>query len=504
MGAAAGVIPLPAGLRVALDQRARRHGHTLVGGTPLRAIRLSPAGLRTLDALAAGREHGEAERVLGRRLVDAGLAHPQPAAADRALQVTIVIPVRDRGAELERCLDAVGPGWDVLVVDDGSRDRAAVAAVCARHGARLTRRDASGGPAAARNTALRQVSTELVAFLDSDCEPPHRWLECLAGHFDDPLVAAVAPRVRPRPTAGRRSVDRYLASRSPLDMGAEPAAVHPGGRVSYVPTAALLVRREALGAGFDERLRYGEDVDLAWRLHDEGRRLRYEPAVVVEHSEPATVRDLLARRFSYGSCAADLAARHPGRLAPVRAGAWPALTVTLALGGRAVPAAIAATYHWHRVRAQLRSAELPPSVVASCAVRGLYETATSLGRYGATMMAPLAIAAAVIPGRRRPRRTAAVLAALALPFVGEWCRRRPDLDPTRFIALAIADEVAYGAGVWYGAMERRTAAPLVPALTLSPGTEPGTRPRTPASRRPALRSWRGPSPARRRRHRLSR
>ena len=46
-------------------------------------------------------------------------------------------------------------------------------------------------------------------------------------------------------------------------------------KVSYVPTAALLVRRAALdsvtpggGAVFDPALRYGEDVDLVWRLHD--------------------------------------------------------------------------------------------------------------------------------------------------------------------------------------------------------------------------------------------
>jgi mycofactocin system glycosyltransferase len=488
MAAAAGVIPLPVGLRVALDPRARRHGRTLVGGTPLRAIRLSPAGLQTVEALAHGEERTEAGRVLGRRLVDAGLAHPRPVGVARAPQVTIVIPVRDRAAELERCLGAVGPGREVLVVDDGSRDHTTLAAICARHRARLTRRDSGAGPAAARNTALPQVSTELVAFLDSDCEPPSGWLDELAGHFADPLVAAVAPRVRPRSSPGRRAVHRYLAARSPLDMGSEPASVLPGGKVSYVPTAALLVRREALGAGFDERLRYGEDVDLAWRLHDAGWRLRYEPGVVVEHAEPATVRAMLARRFNYGSCAAELAARHPGRLTHVRAGAWPALSVTLALAGRAVPAAIAATLHCRRVHAQLRHAELPLSVAATCTLQALYETAGAFGRYGATMMPPLALAAAVVPGRRRRRRSRAVFALLALPFVGELWRRRPNLDPPRFVALALADDVAYGAGVWRGAVKRRTAAPLMPAVTLSRGTGAGIRRRTPASRRPEPRS----------------
>ena len=48
-----------------------------------------------------------------------------------------------------------------------------------------------------------------------------------------------------------------------------------------MPTAALVVRRAVLEDGLDTALRYGEDVDLVWRLHDAGWRVRYDPAVVV-------------------------------------------------------------------------------------------------------------------------------------------------------------------------------------------------------------------------------
>ena len=80
--------------------------------------------------------------------------------------------------------------------------------------------------------------------------------------------------------------------RSPLDMGDRPAEVQPGRRVSYVPSAALLVRRSALPEDpFDPALRYGEDVDLIWRLIDAGWRVRYEPGVVVHHEEDATLHE---------------------------------------------------------------------------------------------------------------------------------------------------------------------------------------------------------------------
>ena len=65
----------------------------------------------------------------------------------------------------------------MVVVDDGSDDPDAVAAVCAGTRARLIRRDRNGGPGAARNEALAVVDTELVAFVDSDCTASPGWLD---------------------------------------------------------------------------------------------------------------------------------------------------------------------------------------------------------------------------------------------------------------------------------------------------------------------------------------
>lgn len=60
----------------------------------------------------------------------------------------------------------------------------------------------------------------------------------------------------------------YEAACSPLDMGVSPGLVGPGRRPGYVPSTAFVARRAALLAlgGFDERLRFGDDVDLIWRL----------------------------------------------------------------------------------------------------------------------------------------------------------------------------------------------------------------------------------------------
>ena len=88
----------------------------------------------------------------------------------------------------------------------------------------------------------------------------------------------------------------------------------------------MIVRRDALPVDpFDPALRYGEDVDLIWRLLDAGWRVRYDPSVVVAHEE----RDPLRRRFRYGTSAAPLTQRHPGKLTHVVVRPWPAATLAL-------------------------------------------------------------------------------------------------------------------------------------------------------------------------------
>src|SRR6202034_3694263 len=174
---------------------------------------------------------------------------------------------------LDRCLAGLRGLPHVIVVDDASADPVAVKRIAAEHGAAAIHRPVNGGPGAARNTGLAAAQTELVAFLDSDCVPAPGWLTGLLPHFADPAVGAVAPRIVPH-QAGTGWLARYEGASSTLDMGARPSVVRPGARVSYVPGAALVVRRSAAGDGFRCDMYVGEDVDFVWRLAAGGRRGR--------------------------------------------------------------------------------------------------------------------------------------------------------------------------------------------------------------------------------------
>ena len=486
-GAAA---PLPAGFRIELDAATRQLSDgSLFGGSPARAMRLTAAGHTALQELRDGPVGSAAAGVLARRLTDAGLAHPvPPAGAGQAAgpeqaagrdqitgRVTVIIPVKDRPQRLAACLAALGEtgpegSCPVIVVDDGSADEAAIAAVTRRHHAELRRRALTGGPAAARNSGLAGISTELVAFIDSDCVPPADWLGDLVAHLADPLVAAVAPRVVAAPAAS--TAGRYERARGSLDLGRRAARVQPGSRVSYVPTAALLVRSAALAraGGFDEDLRYGEDVDLVWRLHEAGWRIRYDPAVEVIHHGPESWPALLTRRFRYGTSAAPLARRHPGNLAPLVLQPWPALTVGALLAGRPAATAAGLTGAWLNLTSVVRRAGLPADGAAAASVTAVRQTWLSIGRYATQFGGPALAVGLTAPGRPagRLRRRAAAASLLLGPPLTAYAERKPGLDPVRFTLAHLADDFCYGAGVWAGCLAARTMTPLLPVISRRP------------------------------------
>jgi len=469
-------VPLPAGFGVAFDPGTQFVGDdVLFGGSPPRLLRLNAAGVRALGDLRAGPVASADSGRLARRLTDTGLAHPRPPALQRPAEVTVVIPVRDRTGGLDRCLSALGGCYPVIVVDDGSADPAAVAGVCRRHGARLVRRPVSGGPGPARNDGLAMAATPLVAFLDSDCAAGPEWISGLAAHFADPMAGAVAPRVRP--VTGSSTAGRYLAARAPIDLGLAEARVAPLTRLSYVPTAALLVRADAIPAGgFDPSLRFGEDVDLIWRMIGAGWRVRYDPRAEVSHTEPGRWRQLLARRLRYGSSAAPLARRHPGQVPPLVLQAWPAAAVAALLAGRPVTALAAYGAGTGQLVRLLREWDVPPRGVLGPMAASVRQTWLNTGRWSAQYVLPAVVAGLIWPGGRSGRTRAVrriALAALVLaPPAAEWLRGRPRLDPARFTLGYLADEAAYGAGVYRGALAERTADPLLPRIAWRPLPRP--------------------------------
>lgn len=457
---------LPIGTVVRLDPRTREvdGGAVLLGGAPPRMLTLSPAGRALLVDGAVNVADRRSAR-LARTLLDAGIAHPVVApGAPGPDAVTVVVPVKDRVDGLARLSATLPADVAVIVVDDGSADPAAIRAA-AGPAATVLRHDRAHGPAAARNTGLATARTPLVAFLDSDVVPEPGWLAPLLEAFADPAVGLAAPRIVALPPI-EGLLGRYEAVRSSLDLGPDPALVVPRSRVAYVPSAALLVRRAAAGPGFDEALHAAEDVEFELRLHAAGWRMRYVPAARVAHDHRTTPAAWAARKAFYGTGAAPLAVRHPGSVPPMVLSPASAAVAGLLLLARpwSLPAAAAvgavAAARLSRRLAVRRPLVTAARLVALGAVGAVAQTADAVNRH----YWPLSLAACLV-SRRARRRVAAV--ALAEGLVDWWRHRGRDArvrpGPAAHLVAHRVDDLAYGAGLWWGAWRHRTTAPLRPA-----------------------------------------
>ncbi len=492
---------LPLGFPVDLAPSTRRVGaRSLLGGQPRRVATLSERAAAELDR-GSGRHvaaaHDPTSGQLCEWLLDTGLGLPgQPLpASESSAALTVVVPVRDRPAALDSLLRGLGSSLPVIVVDDGSRDPEQTRRLGQLRGATVCQHPRNLGPAAARNTGLRSAQTPLVAFVDSDvtCTPGD--LRRLARHFADPRVGLVAPRiVTPRIVAAQNAaasqpdktwLARYEAAASSLDLGATPGLVRAGTSVPYVPSACIIVRVAACRAGFDPTLRVGEDVDLAWRLDDAGWLVRYDPSVRVRHQHRTRWLGWAHQRFRYGTSAARLATRHGPYVAPAVLGIW-SVPVALAMWGPAsalIPVVVAGAVG---VALTLRRQSEPLAGDRSAVIAMALQSTGSVLTQGAALATrhwwPVTLLMCLLSRRVRRRATAiATLSALV-----EYARRRPHLDPVRYLIARRLDDLAYGSGLWAGAVRAGSLRALLPTTPAATAAAPPARSRPPPGpQRPA-------------------
>jgi peptidoglycan/xylan/chitin deacetylase (PgdA/CDA1 family)/glycosyltransferase involved in cell wall biosynthesis len=232
------------------------------------------------------------------------------------VELSILIPSRDRRERLRRCLESLRrqtlePGrFEVIVGIDGSRDGSAemAEALETAFSLRVLRLDREG-KAQALNRCLEQVSGSACLFLDDDLvASPELAAEHLAVHGSGRVLAigrlTQAPPTGSDPYAeasARAWNERY----DRLADGAVDWADCYGANFS-APTGAL---REV--GGFAVGLPAAEDLEAAFRLSQAGCEPRYLPRAEALHDDGKPGERVLADQERFGAVAARFAAERP-------------------------------------------------------------------------------------------------------------------------------------------------------------------------------------------------
>jgi GT2 family glycosyltransferase len=207
------------------------------------------------------------------------------------------------------CLQAISkiryPNFEVIVIDDGSKDNTAT--IAAQYDIRLIRTP-NHGLSHARNVGWQAANGEIVAYIDDDAYPDADWLTFLAQTFRKGDYAGVGgPNI------------------SPPDDGPIAACVanSPGGprhvlltdtEAEHIPGCNMAFLRSALEAvgGFDVQFRVaGDDVDICWRLQERGWKLGCSPSAQVWHHRRNSLRTYWRQQSGYGKAEALLEKKWP-------------------------------------------------------------------------------------------------------------------------------------------------------------------------------------------------
>jgi cellulose synthase/poly-beta-1,6-N-acetylglucosamine synthase-like glycosyltransferase len=238
--------------------------------------------------------------------------------------VSVFVPAYNESQTIEAALQSLialdYPAYEVIVIDDGSKDDTFERArqFEGRHEGCTIRvfRKANGGKWSAHNFAFARSRGELILCLDADSRIEPCSLRRMVVHFANPVISAVAGQIRVRNRVNAltwlQGLEYIMAN------GAMRMAQSASGTVLVVPGPIGLFRRSVLeeiyfryghreGAlkrgevlGPFEGDTFAEDFDLSMAILTLRGRIIYEPNAVSHTKAPDSLFALLNQRYRWG------------------------------------------------------------------------------------------------------------------------------------------------------------------------------------------------------------
>ena len=222
---------------------------------------------------------------------------------------SVVVPTYNRLGRLRHVIAAFerqaypSDAYEVIVISDGSTDGTEAYLETLRSTMRLRwLTQANRGPAAARNAGVRTAVGEYIVFVDDDVVPEPQLLEehARSHHGAGRDVVVLGPLLTPEgfemaPWV-RWEQEMLMKQYSAMLRGDWPATA----RQFYTGNASLRRSHILAAGGFDERFRRAEDVELAYRLADNGLEFVFNMQAEGMHFADRSYRAWLDAAYAYG------------------------------------------------------------------------------------------------------------------------------------------------------------------------------------------------------------
>lgn len=227
-------------------------------------------------------------------------------------KISVVVCSLNGAERIGECLAGIShmkyPDFETIVVDNGSSDDTAT--IADSYPRVRVIRTARTGLGDARNVGFEAAAGEIVAYLDDDAAPDPHWLTYLADAFRSREFAAVGgPNIAP--------VNGSLVSRCVGRAPGNPVHVLLSDReAEHIAGCNMAFKKDTLLAvgGFDPVYRVaGDDVDICWRLREQGFKLGFSHGAMVWHHPRKGVRAFWRQQTGYGEAEMLLRERWPAK-----------------------------------------------------------------------------------------------------------------------------------------------------------------------------------------------